>query len=202
MNIGYYFASLGIFISRLASPIYHIGVLKVTAIICYHILMAYFIVSVYSYYRLLKRQKILAQNILELQLQGSNSSLNSGMRYQYMCYSYLVLQGWPISKYDFYDLSFYDQVASLFDFRLKTIDFPIQIVFAVLGKKKNMWPFFSHYTFLIFWPISCCSSLLNSKVILSFFMLLKCFQLILHEKCFSQIHKKKLTGKKLQEKIS
>ena len=83
MNIGYYFASLGIFISRLASPIYHIGVLKVTAIICYHILMAYFIVSVYSYYRLLRRQKILAQNILELQLQGSNSSLNSGMRYQY-----------------------------------------------------------------------------------------------------------------------
>ena len=78
MNVGYYFASLGIFISRLASPIYHIGVLKVTAIICYHILMAYFIVSVYSYHRLLKRQKILAQNILELQLQGSNSSLNSG----------------------------------------------------------------------------------------------------------------------------
>ena len=79
MNVGYYFASLGIFISRLASPIYHIGVLKVTAIICYHILMAYFILSVYSYYRLLKRQKILAQNILDLQFQGSNSSLNSGI---------------------------------------------------------------------------------------------------------------------------
>lgn len=79
MNVGYYFASLGIFISRLASPIYHIGVLKVTAIMCYHILMAYFILSVYSYYRLLKRQKILAQNILDLQFQGSNSSLNSGI---------------------------------------------------------------------------------------------------------------------------
>ena len=75
INISYLFAGLGIFISKLASPDTHFHFMKIVAVFCYHILLAYFIISVFSYHTFLKRQRLLAQNILHLQ---STSSLNSG----------------------------------------------------------------------------------------------------------------------------
>ena len=76
INISYLFAGLGIFISKLASPDTHFHFMKIVAVFCYHILLAYFIISVFSYHTFLKRQRLLAQNILHLQ---STSSLNSGI---------------------------------------------------------------------------------------------------------------------------
>ena len=75
INISYLFAGFGIFISKLASPDTHFHFMKIVAVFCYHILLAYFIISVFSYHTFLKRQRLLAQNILHLQ---STSSLNSG----------------------------------------------------------------------------------------------------------------------------
>ena len=75
INISYLFAGFGIFISKLASPDTHFHFMKIVAVFCYHILLAYFIISVFSYHTFLKRQRLLAQNILHLQ---STSTLNSG----------------------------------------------------------------------------------------------------------------------------
>ena len=76
INISFFIAGLAIFITKLASPNYHISFIKITAVICYHILLAYFIISVHSFHTMIKRQRMLARDILH---SNSNSSLNSGM---------------------------------------------------------------------------------------------------------------------------
>ena len=62
-----------IFITRLANPSKHIKPLKITAAIVYFILAIYFVTSISSYYRSLKRQKKLSKEVLK-----SNSTLDSG----------------------------------------------------------------------------------------------------------------------------
>merc|ERR1711976_267732 len=93
INISYLFAGFGIFISKLASPDTHFHFMKIVAVFCYHILLAYFIISVFSYHTFLKRQRLLAQNILHLQ---STSSLNSDI--SHVSLSNTELQSFPSSR--------------------------------------------------------------------------------------------------------
>ena len=73
INIVDIFGGLIIFIMKLTNPDTSINALKIAAAIVYFVLSSYFVISIFAYYRSLKRQKRLARQVLL-----SNSTLDSG----------------------------------------------------------------------------------------------------------------------------